>query len=829
MSVPVIGSEEKPLSDKQVRNGLALNIVAGCLGTAWLAVALNMPYTMLLDALGANGVLQGLSSTIVLLTLAAQIPGALFVERLRHRRIAWAVLAIIHRLLWFIPAYVAWRHPAAPIGANIVVIVMAISMLFGNFSAAAWQSWMADLVPEQSRGRFWSTRQVWTMTAFLLTIGISGFVLDYWKPDDPSGPLTGFAWLFAVAAVLGITDIGVHMGVPEPMPKRTLHNRSLLDRLIAPLQHPNFRSLVLAMGLWMFACTLLFSFTQLYMKHVFHATYRELSAWSIAASISTVVAGLGAGYLIDRVGARAVGAVMIVLAPAFSIYYFFLNNAPLVFHLPLVGTITTSWAIGLAVIVSSISAGFYSVIGLAQMSLMAAVAPERGRTLAMAVYGTLIGVLGAGGPFLGGYIMDSFPPEGLNLILFHGTHFHFVHLLVIIHILVAWFAVLPLFLSIRVKHERFGVMEAFDRIVLVNPLRFVSGIYHARVMSRPITHHRRAQAVESAGESGTEVVVTDLIARLSDPSADVREAAARSLGRIGTSDAIDALVKALQEPGTDLAAYILRALRQCGDERATTTALARLNDENLEVVREAARTLGALEDKSASPALLDLLLKTRHDAIAMAAAESLGRLGELSAVYQIMPRMRTSASPMVRRAFAAASGDLLGDPDGFYRILTQEEQSHSAGITALIHRIRSEIRHMRTPDGDRQRTTVEDHITSLEHQYENRDFRSCASTAFRLAVLFAELRYDIRYTGDIRVFLAKIEKFDPKFAVGVWYLAVLDGVFQRIPNSSAALAEVRELVEVQLAIYILASWAHNINRRDVFEPTAALAADAPTP
>jgi HEAT repeat protein len=828
MSAPVIGSEEKPLSDKQVRRGLVLNIVSGCLGNAWLAVALNMPYTMLLDALGATGVLQGLSSTIIQLTLAAQIPGALFFERLRFRRVAWGVSTIIHRLIWFIPAYVAWHHPVAPIGANIVVAIAAISMLFANFSDAAWQSWVADLVPEQSRGRFWSTRQVWTMSFFLVAMGISGFVLDYFKTNDPTAPLTGFSWLFSIAAVIGALGVIIHVNVPEPAPKRTLHTRSLLDRLIAPLQHPNFRNLVLAMGMWLFSCTLFGPFTSLYMKHIFHATYSELACWTIAGALSTVVAGLGAGYLIDRVGARAVGAVMLVLAPAFALYYFFVSDAPLVFRLPLIGTITTTWAIGLAVIVSCVSSGLYSVFALAQMSLLAAIAPERGRTLAMAVYSTLIGLIGAGGPILGGYIMDSFPPDGLNIVLFHGTHFHFIHLLASLHVATTWFIVLPLFLRIRVKQERLGVREAFDRIVLVNPLRFVSGIYHARIMARPITHHRRAQAVESAGESGTEVVVTDLIARLSDPSADVREAAARSLGRIGTSDAIDALVKALQEPGTDLATYILRALRQCGDERATTAVLARLNDENLEIVREAARTLGALGDKSAAPALLDLLLKTRHDAIAMAAAESLGHLGELSAVYQIMPRMRNTASPMARRAFAAASGDLLGDPDGFYRILTQEEQSHSAGITALIHRIRSEIRHVRTPAGDRLRTTVEDHVTSLEHQYENRDFRSCAATSFRLAVLFAELRYDIRYTGDIRVFLGKIDKFDPQFAVGVWYLAVLDGVFQRIPNSSAALGEVRELVEVQLAIYILASWAYNINRRDVLEPTAELA-DAPTP
>ena len=108
MSSTIATSVSPQLTDREVRSGLRLNIVAGCLGLTWIAIALNMPYTMLLDALGANGVLQGLSSTIIQLTLAVQIPGALFLESLRRRKIAWGIIAIVHRMIWFIPAYLAW-------------------------------------------------------------------------------------------------------------------------------------------------------------------------------------------------------------------------------------------------------------------------------------------------------------------------------------------------------------------------------------------------------------------------------------------------------------------------------------------------------------------------------------------------------------------------------------------------------------------------------------------------------------------------------------------------------------------------------------------------
>ena len=67
----------------------------------------------------------------------------------------------------------------------------------------------------------------------------------------------------------------------------------------------------------------------------------------------------------------------------------------------------------------------------------------------------------------------------------------------------------------------------------------------------------------------------------------------------------------------------------------------------------------------------------------------------------------------------------------------------------------------------------------------------------------------MHYTGDIHLFLETLKNADPRFAAGVWYLAVLDGVFQRT-SSSMSLRESQELVEIQLAVYILASWTKDL-------------------
>jgi hypothetical protein len=240
--------------------------------------------------------------------------------------------------------------------------------------------------------------------------------------------------------------------------------------------------------------------------------------------------------------------------------------------------------------------------------------------------------------------------------------------------------------------------------------------------------------------------------------------------------------------------------------------LARLEHENIEVVREAARALGPIGDPSAVAPLLDLIHKTRNPAIALAAAESLGRLGDLSAVYEILPRMRTAATPMARRAFAASVGDLLGERDDFYRILIEEEQSHGAGMAPLFQRMRADWRRLDAVGGNPALSQeILRQIAELDARYEAREVHAAATIAFQIAIRLAERCHGVRHTGDSYAFLESLNKADPRFAAAVWYLAVLDGVFQR-STTSAALGAARDVVEIQLAIYILSSWSHQFAR-----------------
>jgi len=798
----------------------------------FVTVCGGMPFTMLLERLAASGKLQGVAAMTGQLALLSMLVSAAFSERISSRRSFWRICMIVSRSLWFIPPFLIWFRPQ-PATAVWIIAISCLAGLIGHMGSAVWQSWMADLIPENSRGSFWSQRQSVTMTTYLVSMALSGWLLDLFDAGNPATPTFGFALVFFLAAVSGVSDILIHWSVPEPQVKRPTSGTPLLRRFLFPIRHPSFRRLALAMGFWALSCTILGPFGGIYLKRFVHASYSELSATAIAAALSCILAGVASGYVIDRVGPKAVASVMTIVCPLFGITWFLITDEPVSFTLPLLGIpIATTQAIVLLTISSFLGAGFYSVIGLCHLSLVASIAPKHGRTMAMAVQWTLIGLIAAGGPLVGGFIMDACG-DGFNLLLRGSTRLNFIHILCICHAALSWFVALPLFRSVRVRRETLSLRRALHLLIPVNPLRFASGIYHGRIINIPSTPGKRLRAVEAVGDTGTEIAIRDLVARLVDPALDVRDAAVASLGRIGSDQAITCLLDVIRNPESELTVRALRALRDVLRERAASdpirallqtgetsgwiqtisdTVRPLLAHPNLEVVREAARLLGYTPDPAALAALLDLLHTTRHGPIALAAAAAAGRQGDVTAVYEIIPRMRAALNEATEKAFAVAAGDLLGEPDGFYKMLTREEQTHNSELSERVRRLTASSARLDPEKGSRFLSEMGRALAGIEGHYESRNLPACAETALRIARLFAQHRYQLSEDLPIFTFLPEIERRDPRFAAGAWFIAILAGAFARA-DAPPAMRPVRSLVEIQLAVYILTAWADTLSKK----------------
>src|SRR5208283_1252284 len=87
-------------------------------------------------------------------------------------------------------------------------------------------------------------------------------------------------------------------------------------------------------------------------------------------------------------------------------------------------------------------------------------------------------------------------------------------------------------------------------------------------LTRDSSDPRVARALRRIDGEDGELVLREIVARLDDPSAEVREEAARALGRIGSREATEALAARLADPSSPIRIEAARALGGIGDERA---------------------------------------------------------------------------------------------------------------------------------------------------------------------------------------------------------------------------------------------------------------------
>jgi MFS family permease len=820
-SLPVT-TDGRLLTDRLLYRGLRVNIIAGALGMAWVAMTQGMPLMMFMEALGASGVLIGSVMTMLQLSLVMQIPGAFFASRLATRRRFWAAVVLLSRALWFVPAVFLVMMPDRPLAiASAMVWLAAISAMMGQSVSALWYSWMADLVPDSMRGRFWGIRQSWVMVTFLLAMWIAGYVLDVFPSphQQAGGSWMGYIFIFSVGAALGCLDIIIHLWVPEPKGRLEPEGANWLSRLIEPMRHADFRRLTIAMGIQTFSVGLV-SLGIVYLKKNFHITYSHLAAITIASSLGTLASSFVWGYVMDRIGGRAFGAAMLVVAPIPAAGWFFLKDYNTSFvglfkdiHWigpavsALVALLPSSWgnfiatqqlpqSIWILLFTSFIAGAIFGGIGLCQMNMSGALAPTNGRTMAMGVHWCLVGLIGAFGAFCAGNVMDYFTAHPLRYILPSGTPMSFHHVLIVAHVFIIWLVVLPILLRIRRRKGEPHLVIAVSQLFLNNPLRAFSNIYK---MASAVSSRERARAAHSLGKGRTALAVADLIEKLEDSSSDVREEAALALGSIGSPEAVAALIVKLDDSATDIAPRIATALRLAKDRAGVDALLRRLGDPDRETKSECIRALGEIRDRRAVPPLMDILSQSSDMRIASLAAEALARLHELPAVYKIVPRMRETRNAVLRRSLAVAVGDLIGEPEEFYRILSKEQKTHGAQIARLLRRIRREIKRAmrRRPRSDRAGLLEKTH--KIEWAFEKGDLDTCVSLLFELALDTAMHLWNVRNKGDIKEFVAEVSGHDTLFGAAVWYLDQLRQKPQTADTDS------HDHFDILLGVYFLAS------------------------
>jgi MFS family permease len=639
----------------QIERGMRLSIFDGVLAQPFYSLAwpTSVFFTGLALVVGANNFEIGLLAAISPLLSGLFLLAAHVLERVGRRRTYYLISASIHRVVFFGLLLLPLLGNHLPINLRIALLflIVLISVSFGSFQTTAWMSWMADMVPEDKRGGFFSKRNMLCGAMWMALSWPVGKFLD------GHNSLWGYSFVFSAATVLALVALFFVARQPEPPLVLSEKRIPFLTLWKNAWGMPGFRNFLLFQLAWGFTTNLAGPFYNVYMLQNLHIDLARITLWGIVGGIIGTVTMPYWGLLGDRAGNRPTLLFCLIGSCCTAFLWLFITPDNL------------SWMMVLIFVLG----GFFDTgIGLIAFNMILGVLPEKNKPSYLAIYETVVGTLVGVAPAFGGYLAQNLPRVQLPILTLDS-----VLLVIAISTVIR---LIPLLFITKVPTKSghdFGFM--MREFVLINPFKLFPNLTFVKKSAE-----KKVAAIDSLSQMKSKAALPDLIKSMHDLSPRVRQRAVQALGEIGDRQALSALMGALDDPLEDIQGEAILALGKLGDRQVVPVLLKKLDSTDPHLQRCAATALGDLKDPESSTALIVLLQTTQRTSVMLACADALGRLGEYNVVEPLLEITRQIKNPSVKHSVVASIGTLVDEKGELYQALSHPEQFTSKAADEIL-------------------------------------------------------------------------------------------------------------------------------------------------
>src|SRR4028118_2038118 len=264
------------ISKREIRTSLKALTTEAAFATVFSSIIGGALLSNFLLDVGASTVEIGLLASIPQMTNLLQPLGAYLGDRVKSRN--WYSLLIFgtSRLLWLMIVPGIWlvssSHMAGRQLVLLTLFIIWVTNILEALGRASFLSWMAVLVPERLRGRYFGFRNSVVTLTNLIGVPLLGLAVSKW----PGGSLSGFGAVLVLGIVLGIISLGFHFKMTDVNPKLLQTTDSDTDHLsrwetvFSFFQDANFLRFLLYAGFWSFAVNISAPFFNLYLLGDLH-------------------------------------------------------------------------------------------------------------------------------------------------------------------------------------------------------------------------------------------------------------------------------------------------------------------------------------------------------------------------------------------------------------------------------------------------------------------------------------------------------------------------------------------------------------------------------
>jgi MFS family permease len=385
------------ISKREIRTSLKALTTEGAFATVFCSIIGGALLSNFLVDLGASAVEIGMLASIPQLTNLLQPLGAYLGDRIKSRN--WYSLLIFgtSRLLWLIIVPGIWLVSSSHMaGHQLVLLTLAIIWVTNILEAlgrASFFSWVAVLVPERLRGRYFGFRNSVVNLTNFIGVPLLGLAVSKW----PGGSLQGFGAVLVVGIVLGIISLGFHFLMTDVNPQ-VVHTAdpdtdhgSPRETVFSFLEDANFLRFLLYSGLWSFAVNISAPFFNLYLLGDLNLDVSVVTLYNSLGFGANLLMLMFWGKLADRIGNRPLMIFVGILVGVTPLLWLEAGTAPIFL-----------WA--WFPLLHIIGGATWAAIDLCSGNLMMSVTPLHNQSIYFAIAAAVPGITGAIGITVGGFV-----------------------------------------------------------------------------------------------------------------------------------------------------------------------------------------------------------------------------------------------------------------------------------------------------------------------------------------------------------------------------------------------------------------------------------------
>lgn len=292
------------LTEAEIRTGLRMVIGDGLATEAMTTLTGGTFLVALALLLGASNFEIGVLAALPTFTNIFQLLSIWLVGKFNNRRLIAVGCALLARIPLVLIGVLALLSKTS---VSVLMSLLFFFYFFGSIAGPSWNSWMKDLVPEQTMGGYFARR---IRLSQILNVSLSialALLLDYIQKYYPAAGLITYSVMFILGGIVGITGAFILSNAPEP--QSFLTQVRLFKLLRLPLADMNFRRLLVFNAAWIFSLNLAIPFFTVYMIKSLGLSLTYIIMLSVISLLSSIFTIRIWGMMADRYSNKTIIAI----------------------------------------------------------------------------------------------------------------------------------------------------------------------------------------------------------------------------------------------------------------------------------------------------------------------------------------------------------------------------------------------------------------------------------------------------------------------------------------------------------------------------------------